>query len=56
MARWQQATALAAGSLLGLAVRDLAQRQHSVLRNYPVVGHLRYLLEDVRPEIQQYFI
>lgn len=56
MARWQQATALAAGSLVGLAVRDLVQRQHSVLRNYPVVGHLRYLLEDIRPEIQQYFI
>lgn len=57
MVRWQQATALAtAGSLAGLAVRDLVQRKHSVLRNYPVVGHLRYLLEDIRPELQQYFI
>ena len=27
-----------------------------MLRNYPVVGHLRYLLERVRPEMQQYFI
>ncbi|WP_153505031.1 FMN-binding glutamate synthase family protein [Cumulibacter manganitolerans] len=40
----------------GLAARDLAQKKHSILRNYPVVGHLRYLLEDIRPEIQQYFI
>ncbi len=39
-----------------LAVRDLVQKKHSVLRNYPVVGHLRYLLEDIRPELQQYFI
>ena len=40
----------------GLAVRDLVQRKHSVLRTYPVVGHLRYLLEELRPELQQYFI
>ena len=40
----------------GLATWDLLQRKHSVLRNYPVVGHLRYLLEDIRPELQQYFI
>ncbi|MCH9644272.1 MAG: FMN-binding glutamate synthase family protein [Gammaproteobacteria bacterium] len=29
---------------------------HNVLRNYPVVGHLRYMLEFIRPEIQQYFV
>jgi len=29
---------------------------HNVLRLYPVIGHLRYMLEFVRPEIQQYFI
>jgi glutamate synthase domain-containing protein 2 len=32
------------------------QRRHAVLRNYPVIGHLRYLLEFIRPEIRQYFI
>lgn len=42
--------------LVGLGVRDLIQREHAVQRNYPVVGHLRYLLEGIRPEIQQYFI
>ena len=42
--------------LLGLGVRDVVQRRHSVLRNYPVLGHLRYLLERIRPELQQYFI
>ena len=35
---------------------DLLQRRHSVLRNYPVIGHARFLLEAIRPEIQQYFI
>ena len=29
---------------------------HSILRNYPVLGHFRFLLEDIRPELQQYFI
>ncbi|WP_027927408.1 FMN-binding glutamate synthase family protein [Amycolatopsis benzoatilytica] len=37
-------------------VYDLAQRKHSVLRNYPVLGHARFLLESVRPEMQQYFV
>ncbi len=41
-------------TLLGL--RDILQRKHTILRNYPVVGHFRYLLESIRPEIQQYFV
>ena len=40
-------------SLVG--VRDLFQTRHAVLRNYPIIGHLRFLLEDIRPEIRQYF-
>ncbi|MBQ0929002.1 FMN-binding glutamate synthase family protein [Ideonella alba] len=44
----------AAGAALGW--RDLQQRRHAVLRNYPVIGHLRFLLEFIRPEIRQYFI
>ncbi|EYT82056.1 glutamate synthase [Streptomyces sp. Tu 6176] len=39
-----------------LGTRDLAQRRHSVLRNYPVLGHARFLLERIRPELQQYFV
>ena len=45
---------LAAVVLVGLY--DLLQRRHSILRNYPLLGHMRFLLESVRPEIQQYFI
>ncbi|MEU5118035.1 FMN-binding glutamate synthase family protein [Streptomyces asoensis] len=39
-----------------LGAWDLAQRRHSVLRNYPVLGHARFLMERIRPELQQYFI
>lgn len=46
----------AAAAASGLTVWDLLQTKHSVLRNYPLVGHLRYLFETIRPEIQQYFI
>lgn len=42
--------------LVGLGWRDVRQTRHSVLRNYPVIGHLRFLLEFIRPEIRQYFI
>jgi glutamate synthase domain-containing protein 2 len=42
--------------LVGLGWRDTRQRRHAVLRNYPVIGHLRFLMEFVRIEIRQYFI
>jgi glutamate synthase domain-containing protein 2 len=32
------------------------QCRHSILRNYPILGHVRFMLETVRPELQQYFI
>ncbi|MGI8664896.1 MAG: FMN-binding glutamate synthase family protein [Jatrophihabitans sp.] len=52
---WWVLAAILIGLAL-LAVYDVSQRRHSVLRNYPVLGHLRYLLEKLRPELQQYFI
>ncbi|MGA2014035.1 MAG: FMN-binding glutamate synthase family protein [Solirubrobacteraceae bacterium] len=39
-----------------VGVYDIAQRRHSILRNYPILGHARFALEAVRPELQQYFI
>jgi glutamate synthase domain-containing protein 2 len=51
---WAAAAPLALLGLLG--TWDLLQRRHSVLRNYPVLGHARFLLERIRPELQQYFI
>lgn len=44
------------GGLAGLAGFDLLQRHHALLRNFPVVGHLRYLLEAVGPELRQYIV
>lgn len=41
-------------SLLGL--HDVRQPHHSILRNYPVLGHMRFLFEGIRPEIRQYLI
>lgn len=42
--------------LVALGVYDLQQTSHAILRNYPIIGHLRFLLEFVRPELRQYFI
>ncbi|MFJ3913457.1 FMN-binding glutamate synthase family protein [Streptomyces vinaceus] len=53
---WFLALAVPLVLLTLVAVHDLVQRRHSVLRNYPVLGHLRFALEALRPEIQQYFI
>nr|WP_301386871.1 FMN-binding glutamate synthase family protein [Corynebacterium caspium] len=39
-----------------MAASDLMQKKHSILRIYPVLGHARYSLEKIRPELQQYFI
>ncbi|PCC17991.1 FMN-binding glutamate synthase family protein [Brevibacterium aurantiacum] len=52
----QAAAAVSALGLGALAAWDVTQKKHSILRNYPVAGHARYLLESIRPEIQQYFI
>ncbi|MFY8054092.1 MAG: FMN-binding glutamate synthase family protein [Limnohabitans sp.] len=41
-------------SLVGLY--DLLQQQHAILRNYPIIGHLRFMFETIRPEIRQYFL
>jgi len=42
--------------LSAIGVHDLLQSHHAVLRNYPILGHFRFLLEFIRPEIRQYFI
>jgi glutamate synthase domain-containing protein 2 len=41
--------------LLLLAIRDRKQRKHAIIRNFPVIGHLRYFFETIRPELRQYF-
>lgn len=53
---WWLVPAAIAGALFIVGIRDLRQTRHSVLRNYPVIGHIRFLLESIRPEIRQYMI
>lgn len=47
---------LPVGALIGVGYLDFFQKKHSVRRNFPILGRVRYLFESVRPEIQQYFI
>ena len=42
--------------LVVVGISDLQQTKHAILRNYPIIGHLRFLLEFIRPELRQYFI
>ncbi|MBQ0850439.1 FMN-binding glutamate synthase family protein [Streptomyces sp. BH-SS-21] len=48
--------AAAATGLGLLAARDLVQKKHALLRNYPLVGHARYVLETIGPELRQYIV
>lgn len=44
-------------ALLGaITLYDLFQRKHAILRNFPVIGHFRYMLEMIGPELRQYIV
>jgi len=45
-----------AATLAGVVGYDLLQRRRAILRNFPIVGHLRYLLEAFGPELRQYIV
>ena len=44
------------GLLLGVAIYDVTQKRHAILRNFPIIGHLRYMLEWIGPELRQYIV
>ncbi len=50
---WVMAIPLA---LLLVGIYDVAQHNRSILRNYPITAHMRFILESIRPEIRQYFL
>src|SRR5580700_5519109 len=52
---WALPLALLLPLLVG-AVHDLVQTSHAILRNYPIIGHMRFILEAIRPELRQYII
>ena len=51
-----EVAAVVFGALSLIGVIDLVQARHSIQRNYPVIGHIRWMVELVRPEIRQYVI
>jgi glutamate synthase domain-containing protein 2 len=59
LAPWSGWFLVAAGVFAALAavgVYDVIQTRHAILRNYPILGHMRFIFEGIRPEIRQYLI
>jgi glutamate synthase domain-containing protein 2 len=55
--KWMRAAGVGATAALGaVTAYDLTQKKHAILRNFPVVGHLRFLLERFGPELRQYIV
>jgi glutamate synthase domain-containing protein 2 len=42
--------------LLAVVIYDVTQTRHAILRNFPIVGHFRYWLETIGPELRQYIV
>ena len=53
---WLTPLAAISAGLLALGIWDLFQTRHAIMRNYPIIGHMRWLFEGIRPEIRQYII
>ncbi len=53
---WVGLAGIAAATLLLVALHDVFQRKHAILRNFPVIGHGRYLIEAIGPELRQYIV
>ncbi len=53
---WLIALAIVVGLLVLIVIYDLIQSEHAILRNFPVIGHLRYILEAIGPELRQYIV
>jgi glutamate synthase domain-containing protein 2 len=54
--KWSRVAAGAAAALGAVAAHDVTQRKHAILRNFPVIGHLRFTLERFGPELRQYIV
>ncbi|WP_235736699.1 FMN-binding glutamate synthase family protein [Nocardioides alcanivorans] len=54
--KWKTLVTAGIAGIGSVATYDLLQRKHAILRNFPVLGHGRYLLERVGPELRQYIV
>jgi glutamate synthase domain-containing protein 2 len=54
--KWTRVAAGAAAALGAVAVHDVTQKKHAILRNFPIIGHLRFTLERFGPELRQYIV
>src|SRR5215213_3830972 len=45
-----------AAPMIYMGIEDMVQTRQSLKRNFPLFGRLRYVFEDLRPKIQQYFV
>ncbi|WP_099827440.1 FMN-binding glutamate synthase family protein [Oceaniglobus indicus] len=53
---WAWIAVVIFGALTVVGIYDVTQKSHAILRNYPVLGHMRFIFEGIRPEIRQYLI
>ena len=42
--------------LVLVAIKDMLNKEHTIKHNFPIIGHLRYLLESIGPELRQYIV
>ncbi len=56
MGMWMGMVLGVVGLLALIALRDILQKKHAIIRNFPIVGHFRYWLEAVGPELRQYIV
>ncbi len=54
--KWNRAAGAGLTALGAVTAYDLTQKRHAILRNFPVVGHLRFVLERFGPELRQYIV
>ncbi len=56
MTNWEWTGIAVAAFVVLLVAYDLLQREHAILRNFPILGHFRYLFESIGPELRQYIV
>lgn len=53
---WKRLMLMGGAVVGGIAVRDILQRKQTIKHNFPVIGHFRYFLEEIGPELRQYIV